>query len=239
MEHGEGLGRCFAEVVAFEVRVGGEVYGGERNVAEETGADAFVQPDETQVPHDPEGATFGQLLALARRGFERFALDLQPDLDDLEGVREDDLAHTRAATRQNLEFEGDGAAADVGEFPAHEVVDSQLDGFFGRDADELGEHAGVETAEAFVADDFLEAVDAVFVHEGADASGALILHAGLDEVDGVDHEGAEGTGDAAEGEVVGGDEEVLREAGGLRDGEFAGRGQGGGEGGGGRVPGCV
>lgn len=52
----------------------------------------------------------------------------------------------------------------------------------------------VEAEEALVAEDLLGAVEAVLVHQLPDqgAGGALVLHAGLDQVDGVDGSGPGG-----------------------------------------------
>ena len=65
--------------------VGGEVDCGERDVAEEAGGGAFVEPDQTQVADDPHcGAAGGTFDVLGN-----FALDLESDFDDFEGVGED------------------------------------------------------------------------------------------------------------------------------------------------------
>lgn len=54
----------------------------------------------------------------------------------------------------------------------------------------------VEAEEALVAEDLLGAVEAVLVHQLPDqrAGGALVLHARLDQVDGVDGSGPGGCG---------------------------------------------
>lgn len=64
--------------------VGREVDGRERDVAEETGRGAFVEAHETQVAHDPHCAAAGDV-----GRFGDFALDLETDFDDFEGVGED------------------------------------------------------------------------------------------------------------------------------------------------------
>lgn len=112
------------------------------------------------------------------------------------------MACTGRAAGQQLVRVPDVAGVRVHELPPDEVVDGELDCLFGRHADELRQHARVEAAEALVADDFSRAVERVCVEPLADALRALILHARLDQVDGVDHEGAKGACNATEGEVV-------------------------------------
>lgn len=75
----------FAKNVSLEVRVGGEVDGGEGDVAEKAGASALVESDETQVLDDPErGATRSAFYILGN-----LSLDLQADLDNFQGIGED------------------------------------------------------------------------------------------------------------------------------------------------------
>ena len=62
--------------------VGGEVDGGEGDITEEAGGGAFVKSDETEILDNPHGGAAGDPF----NGFGDFALDLESDLDDLEGV---------------------------------------------------------------------------------------------------------------------------------------------------------
>ena len=114
----------------------------------------------------------------------------------------------------------------IGKHPAHEIVHRQLDRLLGRDTDQLRQHARVQAAEPLVADDLAEAVDRVVVQALAGVGAALVLHARLDQVDGVHHEGAKGARDAAQAKVVGrlgrARERVLRLGLGLGDGGAAG-----------------
>ena len=80
----EFLGLAFAEEVTFEVVVGREVNRGERDIAKEAGGSAFVEADETEIFDNPHCGTPGD----AFNGFGDFALDLETDFDDLEGVGE-------------------------------------------------------------------------------------------------------------------------------------------------------
>ena len=80
----EFLGLAFAEEVTFEVVVGREVNSGERDIAKEAGGSAFVEADETEIFDNPHCGTPGD----AFNGFGDFALDLETDFDDLEGVGE-------------------------------------------------------------------------------------------------------------------------------------------------------
>ena len=73
---------------------------------------------------------------------------------------------THYATRDDLAPQFD-AAVFVAEFVAHQVVHGELDGFLGRDADQLRGEAAVKPKHALVTDHLLEAVNAVFVHEFA------------------------------------------------------------------------
>jgi len=141
-------------------------------------------------------------------------LHLQPDLDDFERIGENDLAAAGGAAGHDLPAPPDGVGLLVGEVGAHEVVDGQLDGLLGRDADHLRDDAGVQAADALVLDDLLRAVDAVLVEALAGAAAALVLHARLHQVDRVHHEGAERARYRAQREVVRrfqrGVQEVLR-----------------------------
>lgn len=76
---------AFAEQVALQVVVGREVDAGEGDVAQEAGAGAFVETDEAEVFDDPHGRAAGN----AFNGFGDFALDLESDFHNLEGVGED------------------------------------------------------------------------------------------------------------------------------------------------------
>lgn len=75
---------AFAEEVAFQVIVGREVDGGEGDIAEEAGGGAFVEAHEAEVLDDPHGGAAGDV-----GRFGDFALDLEADFDDFEGVGED------------------------------------------------------------------------------------------------------------------------------------------------------
>ena len=90
----------------------------------------------------------------------------------------------------------------VGEVAADDIVDGQLDGLLGGDTDELRQDTRVEAAETLVADHLPEAVDRIVIQPLAGIGAALVLHARLDEIDRVHHEGTEGAGDAAEAKVV-------------------------------------
>ena len=80
----EFLGLAFAEEVALEVVVGREVDSRERDVAKEAGGGAFVEADETEILDYPHCGAPGD----AFNGFGDFALDLETDFDDFEGVGE-------------------------------------------------------------------------------------------------------------------------------------------------------
>jgi hypothetical protein len=66
------------------VVVGGEVDCGERDVTEEAGGGAFVEAYEAEVAHYPHGGAAGGAFDV----FGDFALDLEADFDDFEGVGE-------------------------------------------------------------------------------------------------------------------------------------------------------
>lgn len=78
------LGRAFAEEIALEVVVGREVDPGKGNIAEEAGAGAFVEADETKVADDPHGGAAGDVGVLGH-----FTLHLETDFDDFERIGED------------------------------------------------------------------------------------------------------------------------------------------------------
>ena len=84
MQDAQFLVGAFAEEVTLQVVVGGEVNGGEGDVAQEAGTGALVEPHEAKVLDDPHCGAAGDV-----GGFGDFALDLETDLDDFEGVGED------------------------------------------------------------------------------------------------------------------------------------------------------
>ena len=94
-------------------------------------------------------------------------------------------------------------AGVLDELVLDKVVDCELDGLLGRDANQLNGEALVEAEDALVSDDLLEAVEAVSVHDLADVGArALILHARLDQVDRVDGERANRARNRAQEEPV-------------------------------------
>ena len=73
------------------------------------------------------------------------------------------------------------------ELVANEIVHRQLDSLLGRHTNELNGQSLVEAKKALVADDLLEAVPTVSVHDFTDVGfGALVLHSRLDKIDRVD-----------------------------------------------------
>ena len=68
----------------------GEVDCREGHIAEQARGSAFVETDKTKIAHNPHGGAPGG----AFDGFRDFALDLETDLDDFEGVGEDLLHET-------------------------------------------------------------------------------------------------------------------------------------------------
>lgn len=89
------------------------------------------------------------------------------------------------------------------ELVTDEIVDRQLDGLLRRHTDELNGQALVEAKEALVTNDFLEAIPTVSVHDFANVGfGSLVLHSRLDQIDGVDSERANCSGDRSQKETV-------------------------------------
>ena len=66
--------------------VGGEVDCGEWDIPQKAGGGALVEANETEVLDDPHGGAFFEGGA---GGFGDFALNLEADFDDFEGVGED------------------------------------------------------------------------------------------------------------------------------------------------------
>lgn len=64
--------------------VGGEVNGGEGNIAKEASGGAFVKADKTQVANNPHRGAAGDTID----SFGNLSLDLQADFDDLKRVCE-------------------------------------------------------------------------------------------------------------------------------------------------------
>lgn len=84
MQNAQFLVGPFAEEIALKVVVGREVDGGKRDVAQEAGAGALVEAHESKVLDDPHCGAARDV-----GGFGDFALDLEADLDDFEGIGED------------------------------------------------------------------------------------------------------------------------------------------------------
>ena len=196
------LGRRLAEEVLLQVAVEGEVDGRERHVTQQTCGCTLVQTDETKVTHDPESRALSDLLALTGGGLHSFTLNLETNLDNFKGVCEDNLATTGGSTSHDLGPERNVARLLVGELATHKVVDSKLDGLFWGNTNQLGKNARVQATETLVADDLLEAVQAVLVKLLADHGATLVLHAGLDQVNGIHHKGTESSSDRTEHEVM-------------------------------------
>lgn len=85
LQHAELLGLRLAKQVLLEVRVRREVDGREGDVAQQARRRALVQAHQAEVAHDPHGRPLGRALD----ALGHLALDLEADLDDLEGVGED------------------------------------------------------------------------------------------------------------------------------------------------------
>ena len=89
----------------------------------------------------------------------------------------------------------------------------KFDGLLWRDAHELRHQPPVQPRGPLVPHHLLEAVEAVLVQHLAHVGGRpLILHARLDQVDGVHGGGAGGAGDGAQGEAVHGLEDLDHHA---------------------------
>jgi hypothetical protein len=114
-----------------------------------------------------------------------------------------DLAATSRATCQDLVWPPNGIRLLVRHLASDQVVDRELNGLLWRHANHLRQHARVQTLDALVLDDLACAVERVVVQPLTHAAAPLVLHARLDQIDRVDHEGAKGTSDTAESEVVG------------------------------------
>ena len=207
----ELLGGRLAEEVLLEMAVGGEVDGRERHVTHQASRGALVKTDKTKVAHDPHGRALGDLLALASSGLDGLTLDLKTNLDNLKRVGEDDLTTTSRTTSQDLSPERNIARLHVGEFAAHKIVDGKLDGLLWSNTDQLRQDTRVQTTEAFVADDLLEAIDAVLVKLLTNHGATLVLHASLHQIDGVHHEGTECTSNRSEREVVRRNQDGLKD----------------------------
>ena len=127
--------------------VGGEVDGRKGNIAEQAGRCALVQPNETQVSHDPHGRS----LRCSFDGLGDLSLHLETNFDDLERVGEYlemylsvailsgfgylctyYLAGTSGTTRDHFRPERDVTVL-VGKRCSDEIVDSELNGLLGSD----------------------------------------------------------------------------------------------------------
>ena len=79
----------------------------------------------------------------------------------------------------------------------------QFNGFFRSHAHELRYKTTIQTKDAFVPDDFFEAIKTVSVHQLSDVRASpLILHPSLDQVNGVHSCSTSGTCNGAQGESI-------------------------------------
>ena len=181
----------------------------EGHVAQPASRDALVEAAHTEL-RDNSGRRLASRRrccrsSSARRGCRRLALQLHAQLDDLHRVRGRDLEESRERAAQHLLPEPDAPiAVALGEVLARDVVDGQLDGLLGRDADQVRAQPAVEPARALEAHDLAEAVDRPVVERrGARGRGAHVLHARLDHVEREDDGRAEDAGQAADDELGG------------------------------------
>jgi hypothetical protein len=84
-----------------------------------------------------------------------------------------------------------------------QIIHRKLDGLLGRDTNQLRQNSRVKTAEALVGHDLPEAVDRVVIQTLTRVGSSLVLQSRLDQVDGVHHEGAKGTGNTSQAKVIG------------------------------------
>lgn len=189
-------------------------------ITQQTSGRTLVQTDETQVLHDPEGRAAGSSLNVLRN----LTLDLQTNLDNLQGVGEDlrrerlliykgmsihpkivpthHLTGTSSTTSQNLMRIPDLVGILVSESATNEIVDGQLDSLLRRHTDQLRDNTRVQTSETLIPDNLPRAVNRVVVEAFTGTSGSLVLHTGLDQVNGVHHEGTKGTRQTTQGKVM-------------------------------------
>lgn len=111
--------------VGLEMRINGEVDGGEWNVPHQTRCRSFVQSNDTQLSDDMDCAFLG----LVRGSLRGLALHLQPNLHDLERVCEHDLTSTSGTTSNELPPELYPPRLRVRRTTTNKVIDGQLDCF--------------------------------------------------------------------------------------------------------------
>ena len=107
------------------MRISREVDGRERDVPHQTRGRPFVQSHNAQLSDDVNRALF----QLIRGGLGSFSLHLQPDLYDLEWVREHELATTSGTTSHHLPPKLDPASLRICSNTTNEIIDSELDRF--------------------------------------------------------------------------------------------------------------
>merc|ERR1719186_67345 len=113
---------CLICEAFLEMSVSWEVDCGEGNISEKAGCGTFIQAKEAQLLHG------GPRLHFRPRG--DLSGHLQPDLDDLERVGEQDLASSSARASQDFTVQGDVPALFLRHFVPHEIIDGEFYGFF-------------------------------------------------------------------------------------------------------------
>ena len=202
LEWTKRLSFTLPEQVPLDVRVGREVNSRKRDVAEQASRSALIKPLQAKFANhfdcsDETGT--GEPLG--------FSLHLQADFDNFQRVCKNDLTGSSHAATDDLLWDrqsvpSDGAYVALAKEAAHQVIDCQLDGLFGRNTDELRCQSTIQPEQAFSGDHLSGTVCRVAIEEVADKDCALILHACLDEIDRVDDCCADSTGNRAEGKVV-------------------------------------
>lgn len=203
-------------------------------VTQQTSGGTLVQTHETEVLHDPQGRAARSTLDV----LGDLTLDLETNLDDLQRVGEDlekrkklltqrktkcsssfepthHLTGTSSTSSQNLMKIPDLVGILIGKGATHEIVHGQLNGLLGSHANQLRDNTGVQAKETLVPDDLPRAVNGVVVEAFTRTIGPLVLHTGLDQVNGVDHESTERTRQTTQSKVMRRFQQTVQEVLGL------------------------
>lgn len=85
------------------------------------------------------------------------------------------------------------------------ITHREFNGFLGSHAHELRHQASVKAREALVSQDLFETVQTIAVHDLAYIrAGSLILHACLDQINGINGRRSGGSGNRTQGETIDG-----------------------------------
>ena len=126
----------------LDVRVGGEVEGAEGHVPERSGHARAVDVGQPQVPEHAGGALW------VEGGVG--TSPLETNLDNFQGICENNIGQTRAGTVHHLLLEGNVTVVGLEDLVPDKVIHSELDGLLRDDSEEVHGDSPVQTGNSHI-----------------------------------------------------------------------------------------